>query len=113
MKVLFICNQGRHRSRTAAELFAKEFATKYAGLFSEERPVTLELLDWADFIVVMEDEQRLELSKRFPVRYLKKRIISLGVSDEYGYNDPELREILSLKFHQAMHEIGVPHHHAT
>ncbi len=89
VKVLFVCNQGRHRSRTAAELFAKEFETAYAGLYSD-RPVTERQLAWADLVLVMEDAQRTELSKRFPKLYLQKRILSLDVPDVYSYGQPEL-----------------------
>lgn len=101
MRVLFICNQGMHRSRTAAELFKDTFETKYAGIYSEKNPVTLNVIEWADLIVVMEDEQRIELSRRFPKQYLKKKIISLGVADEYGYNSPELRKELQRKMASA------------
>lgn len=93
MKVLFICAQGLHRSRTAGELFSDKFETRYAGLFSE-KPVSEKQITWADVIVVMEDFHREEISKRFPELYMKKRIISLDIPDIYQYNQPELVEIL-------------------
>ena len=101
MKVLFICNQNRHRSKTAEELFKDRFQTKSAGLFNE-KPLTKEQLSWADIVVVMEDEQRKEISKRFPKEYLQKRIISLGVSDVYGYNQPELVDVLKEKINHLL-----------
>src|SRR5574342_1243414 len=96
MKVLFICNQNQHRSKTAEELFRAKYETKSAGLYNE-KPVTKEQMEWADLVVVMEDEQRLELSKRFPKIYLKKRIISLGIPDTYSYGQSELKELLKSK----------------
>lgn len=96
MKVLFICNQNQHRSKTAEELFRGSFETKSAGLYNE-RPVTKEQLEWADLIVVMEDEQRAEISKRFPKLYMKKRIVSLGVPDTYSYGQAELKNLLKEK----------------
>ena len=45
-------------------------------------------------IVVMDDQQRSELSKRFPKEYLQKRIPSLDIQDVYGYRQPELVELL-------------------
>lgn len=96
MKVLFICNQNQNRSKTAEEIFSKEFETKSAGLFNE-KPVTKKQLEWADLIIVMEDEQRTELSKRFPKEYIKKQIISLNIPDIYYYNDPELISLLKTK----------------
>lgn len=96
MKLLFVCNQNKHRSRTAEELFKGEFETKSAGLYNE-RPVTEEELAWADIIIVMEERQREELSKRFPKQYLQKRILSLNIEDIYQYNQPELIEELKNK----------------
>ncbi len=93
MKVLFICNQNKHRSKTAEHLFKDIFKTKSAGLFNEN-PVTEKELSWADLIVVMEDFQRTEIVKRFPKTYLTKRIISLNIPDVYTYNQPELVDLL-------------------
>ncbi len=96
MKVLFICNQNKHRSKTAEKLFKAKFQTKSAGLYNE-KPLTKSQLSWADLVVVMEDEQRKEISKRFPKEYLQKKIISLGIKDIYSVEQPELIEILQKK----------------
>lgn len=96
MKVLFICNQNQNRSKTAEDLFKNKFETKSAGLYNE-KPVTEKQIEWADKIIVMEDSQRSELSKRFPKQYLKKQIISLNIPDIYQYNQPELIKILKSK----------------
>ncbi len=97
MKVLFICNMGKHRSKTAAELFASEFSTEYAGLYSEN-PVSNKQIEDADLIVVMEEEQRHEIASRFPSLYLRKRIINLNITDVYAYNDPHLIDLLKIAF---------------
>ena len=96
MKVLFICNQGKHRSRTAEDIFKDRFQTKSAGLYSE-KPVTKKQLEWADLVVVMEDFQRSEIAKRFPNQYLMKRIISLDIPDVYSYWQLELIQVLKQK----------------
>ena len=96
MKALFICNQNQHRSKTAEELFKDLFETKSAGLFNKN-PVTKNQLEWADTIIVMEDFQRTELSKRFPLHYMKKRIVSLEIPDNYHYRQPELVSILKTR----------------
>jgi predicted protein tyrosine phosphatase len=55
---------------------------------------------WADKIFVMETTHRSKLQKRFK-NYLKgKRIICLGVPDEYNFMDPELVKILKQKVPQ-------------
>ena len=96
MKILFICNQNQHRSKTAELLFKDKFETKSAGLFNEN-PVTEKELSWADLIVVMEEFQRSEIAKRFPKQYMQKQIISLNVPDVYRFNQPELIELLKSK----------------
>ena len=96
MRVLFVCNQNKHRSPTAAELFKGRFETKSAGLFSD-KPVSEKELSWADTIVVMEEEQGIELAKRFPSILFQKRVISLNVPDTFFYQQPELVELLESK----------------
>ena len=96
MKVLFVCNQNKNRSKTAAELFKGRFQTKSAGLFND-KPVSASVLEWADTVIVMEDSQRSELAKRFPKQYIQKRIISLDIPDVYQYNQPELIKLLKAK----------------
>ncbi len=94
-KILFICNQNKNRSKTAELLFNKQFQTKSAGLYNKK--VNHKQLSWADIVIVMEDQQRSEIAKRFPKEYLKKRILSLGIKDVYSYNDPKLIKELNNK----------------
>jgi len=97
MRVLFICNQNQNRSKTAEEIFRESYETKSAGLYNE-KPVSEKQIQWADLVVVMDDNQRLELSKRFPKQYLQKRILSLDIPDIYRYQQPELISLLNLRF---------------
>ena len=97
MKLLFICNQNQYRSPTAELLFKDEYETKSAGLYSPFNQVTERQIEWADIILVMEEEQRTELSKRFPKQYMKKRILNLNIPDIYQYNDPALINELKRK----------------
>jgi len=85
-----------HRSPTAAEVFKDRFETKSAGLYSE-KPVSVKEISWADVIAVMEEEQRIELSKRFPELAFQKKIVSLNVPDTFFYKQPELIELLKIK----------------
>lgn len=100
MKVLFVCNQGKHRSRTGAEIFTDRYDSKYAGVYSEENPLTKELLEWSDLVIVMEDEQRKIIGERFPKQYLTKKIISLNIPDIYSYMQPELKQLIKIKIKQ-------------
>jgi predicted protein tyrosine phosphatase len=102
MKLLFICNQNKHRSKTAELLFKDRYETKSAGLYNEH-PVKQSDLEWADLVLVMEDEQRKELSIRFPKTYLQKRILSLDIPDMYSFNQESLKSILNEKLIEAIH----------
>lgn len=102
MKLLFICNQNQNRSKTAEHLFKDKYETRSAGLYNEH-PVTESDMEWADIILVMEDTQRQELSKRFPKMYLKKQILSLNIPDTYYYNQPSLLQILNERLIEAIH----------
>ena len=93
MNKLFVCNQGRHRSRTAAELFSG----RYAGIYSEESPVTDELISWADMVLVMEDAQRSWIGENFPKQCMAKKIVSLDIPDVYQYRQEELVQLLKKK----------------
>lgn len=101
MKVLFICNQNQNRSKTAENLFKCRFQTKSAGLYNEN-PVTKKQIDWADAIIVMEDSQRSEIAKRFPVEYMKKRILSLDILDVYHLDQPELKSLLKSRIEESI-----------
>jgi len=96
MKILFICNQNQNRSKTAENMFKGKFKTKSAGLYNE-KPVTAKQLSWADAIIVMDEEQRKEIAKRFPKQYMQKRILSLDIPDVFHYNQPELINALKSK----------------
>ena len=90
MNLLFVCNQGKYRSRTAAELFGGRFAGVFNGLKEED-------LQWADVVYVFEEHQRTEIGKQFPAQYLNKRILNLDIPDNYGYMNAKLVDVLRRK----------------
>ena len=95
MKILFICNANLQRSPTAEEIFKHEYDVKSAGISELARkPLTAELLEWADIVFVMEDWQRSYISEKFPKLYLKKKIISLNIPDIYYFMDDGLVKLL-------------------
>tara|TARA_Y100000310_G_scaffold310646_1_gene356099 strand:- start:921 stop:1193 length:273 start_codon:yes stop_codon:yes gene_type:complete len=83
----------------AADLFKSKFNTKSAGLYAR-KPLTKEEVSWADTLIVMEDEQRSEIAKRFPKAYMQKRILSLEIPDIYNYGDPKLAKELKTKLNE-------------
>ena len=73
----------------AEEMFRPAFNTKSAGFYNQ-KPVTADEISWADTVIVMEEEQRSELAKRFPKQYLQKRILCLDIPDIYNFNNQKL-----------------------
>ena len=69
-----------------------------AGTSSDaDNPISLDLLAWADVIFVMETIHRQKLNQRFGSVLKKKRLIVLGIPDQYDYMDPELVRVLKSK----------------
>lgn len=100
IKILFICNANRLRSPTAETIFSgyPGIEAKSAGVGKEATiPVSLELLDWADLIFVMEKRQRNIIQSKFKEIYQHKRIICLYIPDEFEFMDPELVSLLEQK----------------
>ncbi len=62
-----------------------------------ERPVSADLLGWAELIFVMEVKQRAHLAKRFAAAVREKKIVVLGIPDRYRYMQAELIAELRVK----------------
>ena len=99
-RALFICTQNKLRSPTAEQVFANwpDVETDSAGLGNEANvPLSVEQLEWATIIFVMEKVHRSRLSARFKKHLYGKKIICLDIPDEYEYMQPELVELLKAK----------------
>lgn len=97
LKVLFVCDANRLRSPTAEAIFTgrPDFDVKSAGLAKQATvPLTIELLEWADLIFVMEKRHRNIIQSRFKEIYQRKRIICLYIPDDFEFMDPELIVLL-------------------
>lgn len=99
-RILFVCTANQHRSRTAEDLFREDarYEVRSAGTDvsawePEERPVTEQLLRWADIVFVMEAYHRQALAERFPGR--AREIVVLNIEDRYLRGDPDLVRLLS------------------
>lgn len=92
-KVLCVCSAGLLRSPTAAFVLAQDYGynTRAAGLSQDYAliPVDRVLLEWADEIVCMNEEQRqtilIELGPEGD-----KPVINLDIPDDFRYRDPQL-----------------------
>lgn len=103
LHVLFVCTQNRLRSPTAEQVFANwpGVQTASAGIGNDaDVPVGNELLQWADLVIVMEQVHRKKLSTRFRSVLGDKRIVCLGIPDDYAFMAPELVALLRAKVPQ-------------
>jgi predicted protein tyrosine phosphatase len=95
--VLFLCSQNRLRSPTAESIFADRdgFEVRSAGLNNDAVvPTTPKLVEWADYIFVMEKAHRNKLQKKFKKHLNKQRVICLNIPDEYEYMEDGLIRLL-------------------
>jgi predicted protein tyrosine phosphatase len=98
--ILFVCSQNRLRSPTAEQVFSQrtDIEVAFAGTNHDaENPLTSELVRWADLIVVMEAAHRSKVQRRFRRDLNGKRIVCLGIPDDYAFMDPELVRLLQAR----------------
>lgn len=100
LRVLFICSQNRLRSPTAEQVFADlpGIETASAGTNrGADNPLTAELVEWADVIFAMEKQHQRKLASQFTPYLRDKRVICLGIPDDYEFMQPALVELLEAK----------------
>lgn len=93
-KVLCVCSAGLLRSPTTALVLSQEpynYNTRACGIEEDFALIVLDevLIEWADEIVCMSDNQRVRIQN-----LTKKPVICLNISDSYQYRDPELIELI-------------------
>jgi predicted protein tyrosine phosphatase len=101
-RVLCVCSAGLLRSPTAAVVLSQEpynYNTRAAGLVPQFAliPVDKVLIHWAEEIVCMTDEQAESLR---PIVPEDKKIVVLGIPDNFAYRDPELVELIKKSYDQ-------------
>jgi predicted protein tyrosine phosphatase len=96
-RVLFICRVNRHRSATAERVFCKrrDLDVRSAGT-SEDALVRVNkrMLEWADVVFTMDDQQRDALERMFPSHPALDRLICLDIPDDFTFLDPALVKLL-------------------
>ncbi|MDM4767196.1 low molecular weight protein tyrosine phosphatase family protein [Pelomonas sp. SE-A7] len=100
VRALFVCSQNRLRSPTAEQVFSQYEGVECesAGVHeSANVPLDPELIAWADIIFVMEKSHRNKIAKKFKRHLDGKRVVVLGIPDEYEYMDPFLIRLLEAK----------------
>jgi predicted protein tyrosine phosphatase len=100
MKLLFVCSANALRSPTAEAVFShyEGIEAASAGINADaETPVSADLVEWADVVVVMEQHHARFLQQSFGYLLRRKRVAVLGIPDKYLCMDPELVRILKEK----------------
>jgi len=95
--VLFICSRNQWRSPTAEQLWRRHplVSARSAGTSPNARHrVSVDDIEWADVILVMEEKHKSRLAAEFSRLLAHKPVHVLDIPDEYKYMDPELIEEL-------------------
>jgi predicted protein tyrosine phosphatase len=98
--VLFVCSQNRLRSPTAEQVFSlrTDLEVASAGTNNDaETPLSRELVEWADLIVVMEKQHRAKVQRRFRTVLRGTRIVCLDIPDNYAFMEPALVTLLEAR----------------
>lgn len=102
---LFVCSANKQRSKTAEDYFSsiyKELSFNSAGTNIKTcqkegtNPLDIDMLEWADLVLVMENKHREIINKKTESKYSKK-IFVLEIEDIYKYYQKELIEILEIR----------------
>lgn len=96
-RVLFVCGKNRWRSPTAEQVFADHPGLEClsAGLSNDApTPVSVDLVEWADVIFVMEPVHKKKLAARFRDHLGHTRVVCLDIPDDYREMDPTLIALL-------------------
>jgi predicted protein tyrosine phosphatase len=97
IRALFICHYNRKRSATAERVFGKDPTLDVLSAGTSEDAlvqVNERMLEWADLVFVMDDDQCRALARMFPGHPAIASLICLHISDDYHFLDPELVSLL-------------------
>lgn len=88
------------RSPTAERVFFGTAGLEVRSAGTErdaDNPVSSDDVEWAEMIFVMESRHKKRLGQMFGRLLAQKRIVVLGVPDDYEFMQPELVALLTLK----------------
>ncbi|NQU66375.1 MAG: phosphotyrosine protein phosphatase [Candidatus Marinimicrobia bacterium] len=96
-KILFVCSENRLRSPTAEAIFSEFERVQAIGAGTNadaETPVSGDLIEWADVILVMEKTHRNKITKKYKELLKGKKLVVLDIPDKYKFMQPELIQLL-------------------
>jgi predicted protein tyrosine phosphatase len=97
LHILFVCRQNRRRSATAERVFSKDASLEVRSAGTSDAAlvrVNGRMLEWADVIFTMDNQQQCALEQRFPGHTALERLVCLDIPDHYPFLDPELVALL-------------------
>jgi len=97
MRLLFVCSENRLRSPTAAAVFSEYEGVEAISAGTNvdaSTPVSGDLIEWADAILVMEKSHRNKVAKKFREQLKDKKLGVLEIPDHFDFMDPLLVQIL-------------------
>jgi predicted protein tyrosine phosphatase len=100
-KLLFVCTANRQRSPTAERIYKDDprFEVRSAGTHAfPGNDITVDVLKWADTVVVMEERHAREIRSRFPGEADEVEIIVLDIPDVFQYMDQHLQREIRDRF---------------
>jgi predicted protein tyrosine phosphatase len=92
LNILFVCSKNKWRSPTAETVYRnhKRLNVRSAGTSASARKrISEKDINWADLIIVMENEHKKRLISQYNNHKLPQ-IFVLDIPDEYQYMDSEL-----------------------
>ena len=95
--VLFVCSRNQWRSPTAESIWRRHpsLSVRSGGTSPGARhKVSMEDVQWADIILVMEEKHKSRLKAEYPRALEHKKVVVLDIPDDYRYMDPELVVLL-------------------
>jgi predicted protein tyrosine phosphatase len=98
VKVLFVCSRNRRRSPTAEVLFSSHPGIEAASAGTSpdaENVASADLIEWAEVIFAMESVHKRKLSQKYGHLLRTRRVIVLGIQDNYEYMDKQLIALLN------------------
>ena len=103
LKILYVCTANIMRSKTAEIIYKDDerFNVKSAGIADDaDVHLNLELLTWADYVVVMEEVHLDWIRKNYLQFFSRKheQILCLDIPDIYNFMDFELVYQVEHKF---------------
>ena len=97
MNLLFVCTENKLRSPTGEEIFSQHEGISAIGCGTNsdaETPISGDLIEWADFIFVMEKVHLRKVKEKFGGLLSGKKLVCLDIKDNYRRMDPALIKLL-------------------